>query len=178
MFTQASNQINSGSAPDGRNLNQDGAPPASSSPKPAVSARVEGYRFKPQNLSTIGSSSAFQPSEGFRFQSDTRDLIQSGAVQPNSSATAIDGFKPESIVSPNVSNVDVMADGKTMNSAPSDIDNAVRSMSYLEALSRGQIKVSESSYSNELVGAAAPRGGSYLESLSKVSNSGSNTMRP
>jgi hypothetical protein len=119
--------------------------------------RVEGYRFKPETQSLIGSSP--HPAGTFAFGSETKDIIQSKTPwvpKPKPVAYPVEGFRfgdvtktiiqknkeiessssvPEmpSMVTPNAPKVvDVIADGAGLSSSYQAMGS-----SYLEALNRG-----------------------------------------
>lgn len=119
--------------------------------------RVEGYRFKPETQSLIGSSP--HPAGTFAFGSETKDIIQSKTPwvpKPKPVAYPVEGFRfgdvtktiiqknkdvesplstPEtaSMVTPSAPKVvDVIADGAGLSSSYKAMGS-----SYLEALNRG-----------------------------------------
>jgi hypothetical protein len=116
--------------------------------KPAVTYRVEGYRFKPETQSAIGTSP--HPDGTFAFQPETMDIIQSNSPvvpKPKPVAYPVAGFRfdettktviqnekdrasslaassplesaPTMIVSPSISKaVTVITDGNSINPTP------------------------------------------------------------
>jgi hypothetical protein len=61
-------------------------------PKPAIDFRVDGYRFKPETRSVIGSSP--HPGGVFTFKADTSMMIKSpNEPKPNPVAYPVEGFK-------------------------------------------------------------------------------------